>query len=198
MATLAGRNYDASCDAFSFGIVVWEMITRKRPTLGAGKGQHSNMAILYAMANGNSSLVTCVLCDNTAYTYNIMYTHVLCFLSWLSTSSTLEFKTDQWEYSKVTSLPLLLLNLRAMMSLICSPIGQSKVQLLVKWTSNPISTVHVTSLSLEQLNNCSHHMNRASSMFLLLQVRDHQRFQIYQKHWRKWLQSRCYKQCTYM
>ena len=30
------------------------MITRKRPTLGAGKSQHSNMAILYAMANGKN------------------------------------------------------------------------------------------------------------------------------------------------
>ena len=49
-----GRNYNESCDVFSFGVVFWEMITRRRPTLGAGKGQHSNMAILYAMANGES------------------------------------------------------------------------------------------------------------------------------------------------
>ena len=34
------------------------MITRRRPTLGAGKGQHSNMAILYAMANGESEKVS--------------------------------------------------------------------------------------------------------------------------------------------
>ena len=53
-ALLTGRYYTASCDAFSFGIVVWEMITRKRPTLGAGKSQHNNMAILYAMANGEN------------------------------------------------------------------------------------------------------------------------------------------------
>ena len=52
LATPTGRNYTNSCDAFSFGVVVWEMITRKRPTLGAGKGQSNNMAILYAMANG--------------------------------------------------------------------------------------------------------------------------------------------------
>ncbi len=46
-----GRRYTELCDVFSFGIVLWEMITRKKP-LGAVKGQHSNMAILYAMANG--------------------------------------------------------------------------------------------------------------------------------------------------
>ena len=50
--TPVGRNYTESCDVFSFGVVVWEIVTRRRPTLGAGKGQHSNMAILYAMANG--------------------------------------------------------------------------------------------------------------------------------------------------
>ena len=46
-----GRYYTPRCDVFSFGIVVWEMITRKRPILGS-TAQQSNMAILYAMANG--------------------------------------------------------------------------------------------------------------------------------------------------
>ena len=48
----AGRNYTEFCDVFSFGIIVWEMITRERPFLGSKQGLHNDMAILYAMANG--------------------------------------------------------------------------------------------------------------------------------------------------
>jgi len=49
---IRGRHYTERCDVFSFAIVVWEIITRKRPTLNV-KGQNaSSMAILYAMANG--------------------------------------------------------------------------------------------------------------------------------------------------
>ncbi len=46
-----GKYYTDRCDVFSFGIMVWEMLARRRPTLpGTNKG--NNMAILYAMANG--------------------------------------------------------------------------------------------------------------------------------------------------
>lgn len=45
-----GRYYTDRCDVFSFGIMVWEMLARRRPTLLGAKG--NNMAILYAMANG--------------------------------------------------------------------------------------------------------------------------------------------------
>ena len=31
---------------------MWEMLTRRRPTVGDGKGQQNHMAIMYAMANG--------------------------------------------------------------------------------------------------------------------------------------------------
>jgi len=45
--TLPGRYYTDRCDVFSFAIVVWEIITRKRPTLNV-KGQNaSSMAILH-------------------------------------------------------------------------------------------------------------------------------------------------------
>ena len=55
--TLPGRHYTERCDVFSFAIVVWEIITRKRPILSV-KGQNaSSMAILYAMANGETSLL---------------------------------------------------------------------------------------------------------------------------------------------
>ena len=55
--TLPGRHYTERCDVFSFAIVVWEIITRKRPILSV-KGQNaSSMAILYAMANGETFLL---------------------------------------------------------------------------------------------------------------------------------------------
>jgi hypothetical protein len=47
-----GRYYTDACDVFSFAIVVWEMITRQRPVLTTVRGNISNMAILYQMANG--------------------------------------------------------------------------------------------------------------------------------------------------
>ena len=47
----SGRYYTDRCDVFSFGMMVWEMLARKRPmVLGTQRG--NNMAILYAMANG--------------------------------------------------------------------------------------------------------------------------------------------------
>ncbi len=51
---IAGRYYTDRCDVFSFGMMVWEMLARRRPMLlGTRKG--NNMAILYAMANGEPS-----------------------------------------------------------------------------------------------------------------------------------------------
>ncbi len=43
---------------FSFAIVVWEMITRKRPIFGGMGAGEDDMAILYAVANG--TLCVCV------------------------------------------------------------------------------------------------------------------------------------------
>ena len=47
----AGRYYTDRCDVFSFGMMVWEMLARRRPML-LGTSRTNNMAILYAMANG--------------------------------------------------------------------------------------------------------------------------------------------------
>lgn len=47
-----GRHYTDRCDVFSFGIVLWEMIARRRPFLNEGKGPVNSMAIFWAMANG--------------------------------------------------------------------------------------------------------------------------------------------------
>ena len=54
--TLPGRYYTDRCDVFSFAIVVWEIITRRKPILNVKGKNASSMAILYAMANGETSL----------------------------------------------------------------------------------------------------------------------------------------------
>ena len=55
--TLPGRYYTDRCDVFSFAIVVWEIITRRKPILNVKGKNASSMAILYAMANGETSLL---------------------------------------------------------------------------------------------------------------------------------------------
>ncbi len=47
-----GWKYSSKCDVFSFGITMWEMITRKEPTFKLGPGVSSTMAVLYSRANG--------------------------------------------------------------------------------------------------------------------------------------------------
>lgn len=46
----SGNKYNKSCDVFSFGIAVWEMLARKRPIIG--KAANIDLAILFATATG--------------------------------------------------------------------------------------------------------------------------------------------------
>eukprot|EP00731_Ephydatia_muelleri_P032142 Em0023g649a len=49
---IIGKHYTASADIFSFAITLWEMITRKRPTLELGMEKADGMAIMFKMAQG--------------------------------------------------------------------------------------------------------------------------------------------------
>ncbi len=49
--TYTGRKYSSKCDVFSFGITMWEMITRKEPTFKLGP-EADTMAVVFAVANG--------------------------------------------------------------------------------------------------------------------------------------------------
>lgn len=46
-----GKYYTDRCDIFSYGIVIWEMLTRRRPVLASGQSNNF-MVIMFAMAQG--------------------------------------------------------------------------------------------------------------------------------------------------
>ena len=47
-----GQHYTHSCDVFSFGMVAWEILARRRAVLPNVKKDAPPMSILYAMAGG--------------------------------------------------------------------------------------------------------------------------------------------------
>ncbi len=47
-----GKYYTDRCDIFSYGIVLWEMLTRRRPVLANSEKSNNFMVIMFAMAQG--------------------------------------------------------------------------------------------------------------------------------------------------
>ncbi|XP_064404629.1 mitogen-activated protein kinase kinase kinase 7-like isoform X2 [Halichondria panicea] len=49
---IRGKYYTDRCDIFSYGIVLWEMLTRRRPVLANSEKSNNFMVIMFAMAQG--------------------------------------------------------------------------------------------------------------------------------------------------
>lgn len=60
-SVLAGSNYSEKCDVFSWGIILWEVITRRKPFDEIGGPA---FRIMWAVHNGESPVCVCMCVED--------------------------------------------------------------------------------------------------------------------------------------